>query len=112
MQLKSLLPGVNSGPHEVRLIDDLMANYNSYERPAENDNDNLKVEFMVTLRNIIDVVCITGEELYDPSCLLEILRYHIHFMLLFVSVARERSADQHQSLAELCKYCFAFKAFG
>lgn len=40
----------------MQLIDDLMSNYNSLERPAPIDNQPLKVEFQVTLRNIIDVV--------------------------------------------------------
>ena len=48
--------GVVGGPHEVRLIDDLLGSYNSYERPAAIDNAPLKVEFQVTLRSIIDVV--------------------------------------------------------
>lgn len=50
------ITGVAGGPHEVQLINDLLATYNSYERPAEDDNLPLKVEFQVTLRSIIDVV--------------------------------------------------------
>ena len=46
----------DGGPYEVQLIKDLTANYNPYERPSPVDNKPLKVEFQVTLRNIIDVV--------------------------------------------------------
>lgn len=48
--------GIVGGPHEVRLINDLLQDYQSYERPSQVDNAALKVEFQVTLRNIIDVV--------------------------------------------------------
>ena len=54
--MKYIHIGIVAGPHEVRLIDNLLASYNSYERPAEVDNAPLKVEFLVTLRSIIDVV--------------------------------------------------------
>ncbi|KAF6024543.1 hypothetical protein EB796_017147 [Bugula neritina] len=53
--LQCLIQGSLAGEHEVRLINDLLAKYNAYERPAKNDNDPLKVEFQVTLRSIIDV---------------------------------------------------------
>ena len=52
----SLYVGIVAGPHEVKLINKLLSDYNSYERPAEVDNAPLKVEFQVTLRSIIDVV--------------------------------------------------------
>lgn len=42
----------------MRLINNLIDAYNSYERPAKIDNAILKVEFIVTLRSIIDVVSI------------------------------------------------------
>ncbi|XP_067934663.1 neuronal acetylcholine receptor subunit alpha-7-like [Watersipora subatra] len=50
-----MIQGIAAGPHEVRLINMLLKDYNSYERPAEIDNVPLKVEFQVTLRSIIDV---------------------------------------------------------
>jgi len=50
------IAAVTAGPHEVRLIRDLMREYEPDERPARVDNTALRVEFMVDLKNIIDVV--------------------------------------------------------
>ena len=50
---------VSAGRHELRLLEKLrneLSNYNRYERPAEDDNDALKVELGLTLQQIIDVV--------------------------------------------------------
>lgn len=58
-----LKTGAQAGPHEVRLINDLLANYNSYERPAKVDGEPLKVEFQMTLSSIIDVVSSINIEL-------------------------------------------------
>lgn len=50
---------MSAGRHELRLLEKLrneLSNYNRYERPAEDDNDALKVELGLTLQQIIDVV--------------------------------------------------------
>lgn len=44
------------GPHEVRLIKDLLKDYVAQERPSEVDSAPLKVEFMISLVSIIDLV--------------------------------------------------------
>ena len=45
-----------SGPHERRLINDLMKKYNNLERPVANESEALVLKFGLTLQQIIDVV--------------------------------------------------------
>lgn len=45
-----------SGPHERRLINDLMDKYNNLERPVFNESEPLTLTFGLTLQQIIDVV--------------------------------------------------------
>lgn len=45
------------GPNARRLYSDLMRNYYSMVRPVVNDSDSISVDFGVTLRQIMDVVC-------------------------------------------------------
>jgi hypothetical protein len=51
--------GVHSGPHERRLINDLMDKYNNLERPVFNESEPLTLTFGLTLQQIIDVVSFT-----------------------------------------------------
>ena len=44
------------GPHERRLINDLMANYKTLERPVANESDAVVLKFGLTLQQIMDVV--------------------------------------------------------
>ena len=44
------------GPHEKRLLNNLLASYNTLERPVANESDPLEVKFGLTLQQIIDVV--------------------------------------------------------
>jgi hypothetical protein len=48
--------GAESGAHERRLLNDLMANYNKLERPVVNESDAVSLSFGLTLQQIIDVV--------------------------------------------------------
>ena len=50
------IAGVWSGPHERRLINDLMKKYNNLERPVANESEALVLKFGLTLQQIIDVV--------------------------------------------------------
>ncbi|KAJ6645845.1 Neuronal acetylcholine receptor subunit alpha-7, partial [Pseudolycoriella hygida] len=43
------------GPHEKRLLNNLLANYNTLERPVANESEPLSVKFGLTLQQIIDV---------------------------------------------------------
>ncbi|XP_037509764.1 neuronal acetylcholine receptor subunit alpha-7 [Rhipicephalus sanguineus] len=43
------------GPHERRLLADLLANYNTLERPVLNESEPLILNFGLTLQQIIDV---------------------------------------------------------
>jgi hypothetical protein len=50
------------GKYELLLLEKLkneLVGFNIYERPAEQDNANLKVELGLTLQQIIDVVSTT-----------------------------------------------------
>lgn len=42
--------------HEKRLLNNLLATYNTLERPVANESDPLVVKFGLTLQQIIDVV--------------------------------------------------------
>jgi len=53
--LSALPSGVYSGPHERRLINDLLEKYNDLERPVFNESDALTLKFGLTLQQIIDV---------------------------------------------------------
>ena len=53
-----LISGVQSGPHERRLINDLLENYQHLERPVFNETAALNLKFGLTLQQIIDVVSI------------------------------------------------------
>lgn len=44
------------GPHEKRLLNHLLAAYNTLERPVANESEALQVKFGLTLQQIIDVV--------------------------------------------------------
>lgn len=44
------------GPHEKRLLNDLLASYNILERPVSNESEPLLISFGLTLQQIIDVV--------------------------------------------------------
>ncbi|GBL76047.1 hypothetical protein AVEN_234356-1 [Araneus ventricosus] len=43
------------GPHEKRLLTDLLTGYNVLERPVANESDPLLLSFGLTLQQIIDV---------------------------------------------------------
>ncbi|XP_055852189.1 neuronal acetylcholine receptor subunit alpha-7 isoform X6 [Episyrphus balteatus] len=43
------------GPHEKRLLNHLLSNYNTLERPVANESEPLEVKFGLTLQQIIDV---------------------------------------------------------
>jgi len=47
--------GAESGTHERRLLNDLLANYNKLERPVINESDAVVLTFGLTLQQIIDV---------------------------------------------------------
>ena len=47
---------VFGGPHERRLLNDLMEHYNTLERPVYNESEPLALTFGLTLQQIIDVV--------------------------------------------------------
>jgi len=51
-----LLSGSLQGQHERRLINDLLAHYDRLERPVANESEALKVQFGLSLQQIIDVV--------------------------------------------------------
>lgn len=46
----------NCGAHERQLLNDLLAKYNTLERPVANESEPLEVKFGITLQQIIDVV--------------------------------------------------------
>lgn len=46
----------HAGPHEKRLLHQLLDNYNVLERPVVNESDPLQLSFGLTLMQIIDVV--------------------------------------------------------
>nr|QRN45447.1 nicotinic ACH-alpha6 receptor [Carausius morosus] len=47
--------GTEQGPHERRLLNELLDNYNTLERPVANESEPLEVKFGLTLQQIIDV---------------------------------------------------------
>lgn len=44
------------GPHEKRLLNHLLNNYNVLERPVANESEPIQISFGITLMQIIDVV--------------------------------------------------------
>uniref|UniRef100_A0A182Y549 Neurotransmitter-gated ion-channel ligand-binding domain-containing protein n=1 Tax=Anopheles stephensi TaxID=30069 RepID=A0A182Y549_ANOST len=50
-----LLPVIDAGYHEKRLLHHLLDNYNVLERPVVNESDPLQLSFGLTLMQIIDV---------------------------------------------------------
>ncbi|XP_043210132.1 acetylcholine receptor subunit alpha-type acr-16-like isoform X12 [Amphibalanus amphitrite] len=53
--LLCLPKGTVQGPHEKRILNDLLKNYNVLERPVANESEPLVVSFGLTLQQIIDV---------------------------------------------------------
>ena len=51
---------MQSGPHERRLINDLLMDYQPLERPVFNETDPLNLKFGLTLQQIIDVVSVSA----------------------------------------------------
>ena len=51
-----MLLGILCGPHERRLINDLMANYKTLEVPVANESEAVVLKFGLTLKQIMDVV--------------------------------------------------------
>uniref|UniRef100_A0AAU6PBH5 Nicotinic acetylcholine receptor alpha6 n=1 Tax=Protohermes xanthodes TaxID=1452977 RepID=A0AAU6PBH5_9NEOP len=47
--------GSIQGPHEKRLLNNLLATYNTLERPVANESEPMEVKFGLTLQQIIDV---------------------------------------------------------
>jgi len=43
------------GPHEKRLLNHLLNNYNVLERPVANESEPIQISFGITLMQIIDV---------------------------------------------------------
>lgn len=68
------------GPYAKRLYRNLMSDYNPMVRPVVNDSDNISVQFSVTLRQIIDVVCEPSSPFYwvTELCKPESFYTHIH----------------------------------
>ena len=56
INLMFFISGVHCGPHERRLINDLMDRYQNLERPVFNESEALNLKFGLTLQQIIDVV--------------------------------------------------------
>ncbi|GIY75306.1 neur_chan_LBD domain-containing protein [Caerostris darwini] len=56
------------GPHEKRLLNDLLSNYNVLERPVANESEPLLISFGLTLQQIIDVVSNTSLALPAIHC--------------------------------------------
>lgn len=52
------IAGSHQGPHEKRLLNNLLNDYNTLERPVSNESDALTVRFGLTLQQIIDVVSV------------------------------------------------------
>lgn len=50
--------------HEKRLLNNLLATYNTLERPVANESDPLLVKFGLTLQQIIDVVSCPPKWIY------------------------------------------------
>ncbi|XP_049539563.1 neuronal acetylcholine receptor subunit alpha-7-like [Anopheles darlingi] len=53
--IATLLPAIDAGYHEKRLLHHLLDNYNVLERPVVNESDPLQLSFGLTLMQIIDV---------------------------------------------------------
>ncbi|XP_035777503.1 neuronal acetylcholine receptor subunit alpha-7-like isoform X2 [Anopheles albimanus] len=53
--IATLLPVIDAGYHEKRLLHHLLDNYNVLERPVVNESDPLQLSFGLTLMQIIDV---------------------------------------------------------
>uniref|UniRef100_A0AAG5DVN9 Neuronal acetylcholine receptor subunit alpha-7 n=1 Tax=Anopheles atroparvus TaxID=41427 RepID=A0AAG5DVN9_ANOAO len=51
----AMLPVIEAGYHEKRLLHHLLDNYNVLERPVVNESDPLQLSFGLTLMQIIDV---------------------------------------------------------
>lgn len=51
-----IVAGTLAGYHEKRLLNQLLASYNTLERPVANESMPLEVKFGITLQQIIDVV--------------------------------------------------------
>ncbi|GIY02770.1 hypothetical protein CDAR_588101 [Caerostris darwini] len=51
------------GPHEKRLLTDLLTGYNVLERPVANETEPLLLSFGLTLQQIIDVTFLTWSQL-------------------------------------------------
>lgn len=56
--MNNLITGSHQGLHEKRLLNNLLGNYNTLERPVSNESDALTVRFGLTLQQIIDVVSV------------------------------------------------------
>lgn len=65
--LHILFTGSQQGPHEKRLLNNLLGPYNILERPVANESESLEVKFGLTLQQIIDVVSIAFITLIDIS---------------------------------------------
>lgn len=58
VRLISINTACHSGPHEKRLLHNLLDAYNVLERPVVNESDPLQLSFGLTLMQIIDVVSV------------------------------------------------------
>ena len=51
-----MITGCWCGPDERRLLQDLMENYQKFERPVEDESQPVKLQFGLTLQQIMDLV--------------------------------------------------------
>lgn len=56
------------GAHERQLLNDLLAKYNTLERPVANESEPLEVKFGITLQQIIDVVSFRNNSYLNEMC--------------------------------------------
>lgn len=100
--------GSHQGPHEKRLLNHLLLNYNTLERPVSNESDALTVRFGLTLQQIIDVVCFAlcvCARTYRP------FTFHEFIKMCCVSVCAQLSHCTRNNffkfLVFIFNYCFS-----
>ncbi|CAD7086281.1 unnamed protein product [Hermetia illucens] len=123
------LLGINEstqGPHEKRLLNHLLATYNTLERPVANESEPLEVKFGLTLQQIIDVewndynlrwndseyggvkdLRITPNKLWKP----DVLMYNRILFLVDVYVAHVRNSVVSRFINIVFTYIFMLQSW-
>lgn len=94
------------GPHEKKLLNHLLSNYNTLERPVANESEALQVRFGLTLQQIIDVVRVCVKHNYFEISCVRFIKIKISYRKYYDDnffIGRKKSDSYHKRVVKFGK---------